>query len=253
MREQQRSIFLQIAGVGVHLYTATGAVLALLTIMEAINGNTILALWYSLASVFIDSTDGMLARKFNVSKNIPWFDGRRLDDIVDYLTYVFAPMVLLWQNGFLPEGITGQIIAIVPLLASAYQFCRVDAKTDDYKIIDEDHFFLGFPSYWNVVAFYAVVMQLSPTMVSTIIIVCSILVFVPIRYIYPSRTVLWRRVTLIYTSLCSLGYAVILWQMPWVNSLMIYFTLSYVVYYFVMSGVLTIRLWQPKTVANANP
>lgn len=251
MREQQRSILLQIAGVGVHIYTAMGAVLALLTIMEAFNGNVTLALWYSLASVFIDSTDGMLARKFNVSKHIPWFDGRRLDDIVDYLTYVFAPMVLLWQNEFLPEGVTGQIIAIIPLIASAYQFCRVDAKTDDYHIVDEDHFFLGFPSYWNVIAFYAVIMQLDPTMVSSIIVVCSILVFVPIRYIYPSRTQLLRPVTLAYTSLCSLGYAVILWQMPYVNTSMIYFTLSYVVYYFVLSGVLTIRLWQPK-VANAN-
>lgn len=251
MRAQQRSIFLQIAGVGVHIYTAMGAVLALLTIMEAINGNVILALWYSLASVFIDSTDGMLARKFNVSTNVPWFDGRRLDDIVDYLTYVFAPVVLLWQNRFLPEGISGQIIAALPLIASAYQFCRVDAKTDDYRITDNDHFFLGFPSYWNVIAFYAVVLQLSPIFLSGLIIVCSILVFVPIRYIYPSRTILFRRITLVYTSLCSLGYAVILWQMPWVNSTMVYFTLSYVLYYFVMSGVLTIRLWQPK-LANAN-
>lgn len=251
MRQQYRNVFMTAAGVGVHVYTASGAALALLTIMEAINGNVILALWYSLASVFIDSTDGMLARKLNVSKNVPWFDGRRLDDIVDYLTYVFAPMVLLWQNGFLPTGTTGQIIAIIPLLASAYQFCRVDAKTDDYHVIDEDHFFLGFPSYWNVIAFYAIVMQLDPSLVSIIILVCSVLVFVPIRYIYPSRTILWRRVTLVYTSLCSLGYAVILWQMPWINSTIIYFTLSYVVYYFVMSGVLTIRLWQPKT-ANAN-
>ena len=60
-------------------------------------------------------------------------------------------MVLLWANGYLPDGPAGGVVAAIPLLASCYQFCRTDAKTDD-------HFFLGFPSYWNIVAFYVVVL-----------------------------------------------------------------------------------------------
>ena len=94
----------------------------------------------------------MLARRFRVKETIPWFDGALLDNIVDYLTYVFAPIVLLWTTGHLPEGAAGWVVASLPLLASCYQFCRVDAKTDD-------HFFLGFPSYWNVVAFYVIVLD----------------------------------------------------------------------------------------------
>ena len=137
-----------------HLYTACGTVLALLIVLAAIDGDVVRALWLGLAALVIDGTDGLLARWLRVKERIPWFDGARLDDIVDYLTYVFAPVVLLWTAGYLPSGGWGMTLAALPLLASSYQFCRTDAKTDD-------HFFLGFPSYWNVVAFYAVVLNWS--------------------------------------------------------------------------------------------
>jgi phosphatidylcholine synthase len=235
--ERRGSRLMTLAGIAVHIYTAFGAILAMLTIMEAIRGDVVLALWYCFAAVFIDSTDGALARRFKVTETVPWFDGRRLDDIVDYLTYVFAPILLLWQNGYLPEGTTGQIVAMIPLFASAYQFCRVDAKTDGYEVVAEDHFFLGFPSYWNVVAFYAVV------------VVCSLLVFIPIRYVYPSRTLLLRRVTLLYTTLCSILYAIALWQMPEPASWILTISLSYIVYYVVLSLYLTYRILRPQRVA----
>ena len=144
----------QLSAAAVHLYTASGAVLAFLIVLAAIQGDTVRALWLGLAALVIDSTDGTLARRLRVSERMPWFDGRRLDDIVDYLTYVFAPIVLLWFGDYLPGGAIGTTLAALPLLASSYQFCRVDAKTDD-------HFFLGFPSYWNIVAFYVIVFKLS--------------------------------------------------------------------------------------------
>src|SRR5947199_9684383 len=85
---------LRLAGAAVHLYTASGSVLALLIVIAAMRGETTAALWLGLATLFIDGTDGMLARKMRVKETIPWFDGARLDDIVDYLTYVLAPVVL---------------------------------------------------------------------------------------------------------------------------------------------------------------
>ncbi|HLL99183.1 MAG TPA: CDP-alcohol phosphatidyltransferase family protein, partial [Rubrobacteraceae bacterium] len=142
----------RLRAVAVHLYTASGAVLALLMLVAAFQGEAVKALWLMLASLIIDSTDGLLARRLRVSEALPFFDGAMLDNIVDYMTYVFAPMVLLWSGGYLPEGNAGVVFAALPLLASSYQFCRVDAKTDD-------HFFLGFPSYFNVVAFYAIVFE----------------------------------------------------------------------------------------------
>jgi phosphatidylcholine synthase len=221
----------------VHLYTASGAVLAFLIVVAAIRGNLLQALWLSLIALLIDGTDGWMARHFHVSEMLPWFDGRRLDDIVDYLTYVFAPMLLLWIGGYLPAEPGNIILVALCLLASGYQFCRVDAKT-------EDHFFLGFPSYWNIIAFYVIVFKLPPVTVSAILLTCSILVFVPIRYLYPSRTVAFRRLTLILTGLWMVVYALILQQMPAPHPLLMYYSLFYLLYYAALSLYLTYKAYQ---------
>ena len=123
---------------------------------------------------------------------------------------------------------------MLPLLASSYQFCRVDAKTDD-------HFFLGFPSYWNVVAFYAIVLDLAPTTVAVILVVCSVLVFVPVGYLYPSRTLAFRTASLVLTAVWLISYAVILLQMPDPSALVLAASLAYLVYYVVVSLYLTMR------------
>lgn len=222
------SLWLRLRAIAVHLYTASGAVLALLIVVAAINGDVVRALWLGLAALIIDSTDGLLARRFKVSEFLPKFDGARLDDIVDYMTYVLAPVLLLWSSGYLPEGSTGVMIAALPLLASSYQFCQVDAKT-------EDHFFRGFPSYWNIVAFYAIVFSLSPVATGTILVVCSLLVFVPIRYVYPSRTVAFRKLTMTLTALWLVCYAAILFQMPEPDPGLLAFSLLYLVYYLSLS------------------
>ena len=161
----------------VHLYTASGAVLAMLVVLAAIRGDTVQALWILLAALVVDGTDGMLARRLQVARTVPRLDGARLDDIVDYLTYAFAPVILLLTSGHLPDGSWGGIVAALVLVSSGIQFCRTDAKT-------EDHYFLGFPSYWNVVAFYALVLDLSPVVVSVILLTCVVAVFVPVKFIY---------------------------------------------------------------------
>ena len=226
------SRWLHTAAFVVHLYTASGAVLAFLIVLAAGRGDVLQALWLGLIALLIDGTDGWLARRFRVSQMLPWFDGRRLDDIVDYLTYVFAPMLLLWARGYLPAGLGGILLVALCLLASGYQFCRVDAKT-------ADHFFLGFPSYWNVIAFYVIVFKLVPGTVAAILLVCAILVFVPIRYLYPSRTVAFRPLTLILTGLWMVMYALILLQMPTPYLLLLDFSLFYLLYYVALSLYIT--------------
>ena len=229
--------WLRMASFLVHLYTASGAILAFLIVLAAMHGNVIEALWLTLIALLIDGTDGWLARHFHVSETLPWFDGRRLDDIVDYLTYVFAPMLLLWIGGYLPAGPGSIILVTLCLLASGYQFCRVDAKT-------EDHFFLGFPSYWNIIAFYVIVFKLPPITVSAILLICSILVFVPIRYVYPSRTVAFRPLTLVLTGFWMIAYAIILQQMPVPYALLMYYLLFYLLYYVALSLYLTYKASQ---------
>jgi phosphatidylcholine synthase len=224
---------LRLAGAAVHLYTAVGSVLALLIVIAAFDGQVETALWLGLATLFIDGTDGMLARHFRVKETIPWFDGARMDDIVDYLSYVFAPIVLLWTTDRLPEGATGWVLAALPLLASCYQFCRVDAKT-------ADHFFLGFPSYWNVVAFYAIVLDVGRTGVAIALAVLTVLVFVPVRYVYPSRTKLLRGLNLALAGAWLASYAVLLAQYPNPNPVVVALSIGYLVYYVGLSLYLTV-------------
>ncbi|MGF1470702.1 MAG: CDP-alcohol phosphatidyltransferase family protein [Rubrobacteraceae bacterium] len=234
LEESESPPWFRLKAAFVHLYTASGTVLALLILVAAYNGEAVKALWLMLAALLIDSTDGLLARRFRVSEALPFFDGARLDDIVDYITYTFAPMVLLWSGGYLPEGMYGLALAALPLLASSYQFCRVDAKTDD-------HFFLGFPSYFNVVVFYAIVFDPGVSVVSAVILACSILVFVPIRYVYPTRTVAFRNLSLLLTTLWLASYAVILLQMPEPEPLVLGFSILYLFYYFGLSLYLSFK------------
>jgi hypothetical protein len=101
---------LRVAGWALHAYTASGTVLALAAVTAAMDGNAVRALWILLAALVIDGTDGMLARRLRVKETIPGFDGARLDDIVDYITYAFAPMVLLWTGNYLPGGTWGACV-----------------------------------------------------------------------------------------------------------------------------------------------
>ena len=224
---------LRAAGWLLHLYTASGSVLALLAVSAAVDHESVRALWILLAALVIDGTDGLLARRLRVKETIPGFDGARLDDIVDYITYAFAPMVLLWTGDYLPSGTWGTVLAAIPLLASSFQFCNADAKT-------ADHCFLGFPSYWNVVAFYVIVLDLSPVVTSVILVLCAALVFVPIKYLYPSRTNVFRTLNLTLAGLWLVLYAVILAGVPEPNPVAVGLSLAYVGYYFVASVYATL-------------
>jgi phosphatidylcholine synthase len=218
----------------VHAYTATGAVFALLFLLAAVDGDLRAAFLWSTGAMVVDGTDGTLARRARVKERVPEFDGALLDNIVDYLTYVFVPVVLLQQNGFLPDGAPGLVVAALPLLASCYQFCRTDAKTDD-------HLFLGFPSYWNVVAFYAVVLDLGVAATTVLVVVCAVLVFVPIGYLYPSRATAFQRSSLVLSVLWALACLVLVLQLPDPSRPLALVTVLYVVYYAAVSLVLTAR------------
>ena len=222
------------AAAAVHLFTATGAVLALLMVHFSYEHDVEKVLWLFLVAMIIDGTDGMLARRFKVKEVLPGFDGALLDNIVDYLTYVFAPVVLLWTTHRLPTGIWGWVLAALPLLASSYQFCRVDAKTDD-------HFFLGFPSYWNIVAFYVIVLDLGTTTTAALLVVCAIGVFVPVRYLYPSRTMVFWQLTMTLSVVWLATYALLLIEAPHPNPIVVALSLTYVAYYLTVSGWMTVR------------
>jgi phosphatidylcholine synthase len=187
----------------VHAYTGSGVLLAGAALAASLAGRPRDALLWLAVAVFVDATDGALARWADVRRFAPVIDGARLDDVVDYLTYVFVPVVVLWQAGALPAG-WAWLPAGAVLLASACGFARQDAKT-------ADHYFTGFPSYWNIVAVYALAWPWSPLVTGVVLLALAVLVFVPIRYIYPSRTTAWRSLTLTLTVVWGAQMSALIW------------------------------------------
>src|SRR5713226_8161342 len=217
----------------VHFYTAFGAVVAFAAIIRIEQKSFQDALWLMSLAVVIDATDGTLARAVRVKEKVPWFDGDRLEDIVDYANYVIVPCLFLSYADLLPRQ-DALWIAALPLLASAYGFCQKEAKT-------ADHFFLGFPSYWNIVVFYLYALQAPHWVNGFAIIILSILVFVPIRYIYPSRSPRHRALTNSLGALWAISVLFIIYLLPEPPRYLIFASLAFPAYYTLLSLWLEFR------------
>jgi phosphatidylcholine synthase len=217
----------------VHLYTASGLVLAFLSVRSLFEHDYRTAFFWLWLQVVVDATDGALARRARVSERIPWFNGAKLDDIVDYLTYVFVPALFVWRGLLVPDASTVPVTAAM-LLSSGFGFNRDDAKT-------ADHFFTGFPSYWNVVVFYLLVAHWTAEVNAAILVALAVLVFVPIRYIYPSRMPVARLATNLLGAVWSAMMLIMLWQYPAVSRPLFLASLIFPAYYVAMSIALQVR------------
>jgi len=218
-----------------HLYTALGAVLALLATFAVFEARFRDAFLLLGVATFVDTTDGWLARALRVKERLPGYDGARLDDIVDYLTYVFVPVLLIVQAGLLPSG-WGSLVGALVLLASAYGFGQVEAK-----VATTDHFFTGFPSYWNIVALYLYAWRLPVATNAILLAVLAILVFVPIRYVYPSRTTTLKVPTLVLGAIWAVLMVIAMWRLPATDGPWLPLSLVFPVYYTLLSLYLHAR------------
>jgi phosphatidylcholine synthase len=215
------------------MYTASGAIAGFFGTVATFAGDYRTAFSWMIFATVVDATDGWLARRLRVRDRMPWLDGARLDDIVDYITFVFLPLLVMYSAGLFPPGWAEGACGLV-LLSSAYGFARTHAKT-------ADHFFTGFPSYWNLVAFYLYAASLPKTVNAAIVITMAVLVFVPIGYVYPSRTPVLKRVTMAGAWLWgSLMLAMVL-QLPAVSSRLLLSSLAFPAYYAVLSFILHAR------------
>ena len=210
-----------------HLYTASSTVLALLATIAIFEYRFRDAFFWLAVTIVVDSTDGVLARTARVKQRLPWFNGAKLDDIVDYLTYVFVPALFVWRSLLVPAAWTLPVASAM-LLSSSYGFNREDAKTSD-------HFFTGFPSYWNLVVFYLFVMHASPIVNAIILLFLAASVFIPVRYLYPSRTPYLRVWTIMLGLVWGAMLLVMVWQLPAVSPLLLWGSLLFPVYYLVLS------------------
>jgi len=172
----------------VHLLTATGAVFAMLAMLAAVDEKWSPMFVWLVVAFFVDGIDGPLARRYDVRKNAPIFDGVLLDLIIDYLTYVFVPAYALFKSGLLP-GWTGWIAIIIITFTSAMYFADSRMKTKDYS-------FSGFPGCWNMVVLVLFALQPSFWVSLGFVALLAAAMFVPVRFVHPMRTQRWRMITI---------------------------------------------------------
>lgn len=227
------TFFRKLAAWGVHTLTAAGAACGLLGIVAVSREDWQGAFFWMLVATAIDSVDGTLARFVRVKEVLPGFDGALLDNIVDYLTYVILPAYFLYASSVVPPG-WNLISALAITLASAYQFCQSDAKTDD-------HCFKGFPSYWNVLVFYQFLLHWNPWINLVVTLGLAACVFVPIKCLYPSRTEILRPLNLVlcvvWAGLMIAAFA----AYPHGHQTFLRISLAYIAWYWLFSAYLTFR------------
>ncbi|MGR3512431.1 MAG: CDP-alcohol phosphatidyltransferase family protein [Paracoccaceae bacterium] len=172
----------------VHMLTATGAVFAMLALLEAVQENWAMMFVWLMVAFAVDGIDGPLARKTQVTVNAARLDGTVLDTIIDYLTYVIIPAFALFQSGLLP-GWTGWVAIIAITFLSAIYFADTRMKTSDYS-------FSGFPACWNMVVLVLFAIKPDFWISLAIVLILAVAMLLPIKFVHPFRTERWRAITL---------------------------------------------------------
>jgi phosphatidylcholine synthase len=224
----------------IHIFTASGAIVGLMALLAIYNHNLIMAFWYMGTAILIDAVDGVFARVVKIKLAVPQIDGALLDNIVDFFTYTIVPAFFLLVTSLVPEHWCVVCVMAVTL-SSAYQFTQVDAKTSD-------HFFKGFPSYWNIVVFYLFFWQMDPWINLSILLILAVLSFVPIKYVYPSRldylthNKVLRYGMILATTLWGIATAGLLWVYPQSSLPLVIVSMGYLILYV---GISLYRTWVP--------
>ena len=205
----------------VHIYTGTGGVVGMFALFAAADRKTDTAFLLLIVTMLIDATDGLLARRAKIREILPYFDGAMLDNVIDVLTFVWVPVFIMWKENLLPH----HIWLIIPIMAALYAYGQTDMKT-------EDNFFLGFPSYWNVIALYLYWLNPAGVIAVLLLIIPAILTFIPTRYLYPSKNdILWRTTW----ALGAIWFVLIVASLIDQHKNLVYLSLFYPVYYMVVS------------------
>lgn len=214
----------------VHLYTASGGLIGIFALFEAAQGHVQQAFLLLVLTMLIDSTDGLLARRVRVSEALPNFSGAEVDNLVDFLTYVWVPVFIMGSQNLLPN----MVWLIVPVLAALYAYGQVNMKT-------ADAFFLGFPSYWNIIALYLYWLRPEPVVAVLLVVIPAVLTVIPTRYLYPSKNQLLRRTS---WSLILLWFVMIIYLLlqPQPDKNLIYLSLLCPLYYMIASFYMDRRI-----------
>jgi phosphatidylcholine synthase len=212
-----------------HVYTGTGLICGFLALLALSTEDFRTAFLWLFVAVVVDASDGWLARSLRVEARLPSVSGARLDDLVDYVTYVLVPAYLLYRAGSLPARCALPVTSAL-LLSSAFGFAHTEAKTSN-------HFFTGFPSYWNIVALYLFVAHLPAWLNAVILLTLAALVFVRTTYVYPSQMPTLRLVTIAAGSIWGAMLLWMIWILPERSPALLLASLAFPVYYAALSIV----------------
>ncbi len=217
----------------IHAFTASGAFVGLLALFAIYEHKPLVSFWLMGAAIVIDAVDGLFARLIKIKLAVPEIDGALLDNIVDFFNYTIVPAFFLLVIPLVPSH--WRIICVMAVtFSSAYQFTQVDAKTSD-------HFFKGFPSYWNIVVFYLFFCQMDSWVNLGILLFLAVLSFVPIKYVYPSRldylthSYSLRVAMLMATIAWGVATIGLLWVYPESNPILISISMGYLILYVAIS------------------
>lgn len=188
----------------VHVFTGLGIVCGLMALREGVAGRIEQAFIWLGVAFFIDGVDGYFARRVKVWEVLPRFSGETLDLVIDYVTYVFIPAVLLLEANVL-TGVSGHVVAGLICLSSLYHFCDEGSKS-------EDNCFVGFPAIWNIVAFYIFAFQPPVFWTYAILLFCVAMTFVRFKWVHPMRVVAFRGLTFVAMIAWGIAAAWTLWM-----------------------------------------
>lgn len=188
----------------VHLFTALGSVCALFATIAVIERQAETVFFWLGIALIVDGIDGTFARAVRVKERLPRFSGDRLDLVIDYITYVFVPVLALLQWRYL-SGTSGSILAGGILLSSLFHFSDLDSKADD-------NCFVGFPAIWNAVAFYVFAFDMSQGVTALIVTACIAGTFIPMHWLHPLRVETLRSTTLIVSAVFAVAAIVTIYS-----------------------------------------
>ncbi|WNO08360.1 CDP-alcohol phosphatidyltransferase family protein [Teredinibacter sp. KSP-S5-2] len=174
---KEKSLYL--AAWFVHLFSALGILCGFQACVAIAQAQWMTSLFWLLLALIIDAVDGTFARLFRVKDRIPNIDGKMLDYVIDFVNFVFLPAFFIYSAIDLPEQYKNGLICLI-FLASCYHYANL-------KAVYKDQYFVGFPAFWNLIAFYLFITELSSFWNSIVIVIISTLHFIPIKVIYLSR------------------------------------------------------------------
>lgn len=191
----------------VHIFSASGLLAGFMAILAINAKNWRAAMAWLLVALFIDGIDGTFARRFKVEEVLPNINGKTIDYIIDFATYAIIPAYFFYMAELVDPAWNLPLTFLILLVSAIYY--------GKEGMVSEDYYFIGFPVMWNVVVFFLLfIFYLSELGNAAIIVIFSIMHFLPIKFAYPSRATRLQTLTIIFTIIILLAMILAVWFYP---------------------------------------